>query len=51
MNKKNCIISSTYCLNTSTILKVPADPINENQLSDITYNHYSNITATASTLL
>lgn len=47
---KNYIVSSANCLNTA-ILKVSADPINENQFSDITYNHYSNITVTASTLL
>jgi len=49
--QKHFIISSANCLNASVILKVSADPINENQFSDITYNHYSNITATAPALL
>lgn len=38
-------------MHTSAISKVFADPINETQFSDMTYNHYSNITATTSTLL
>lgn len=46
---ENCILSDANCLNTSAILKVSRNPTSKDQFPDITYYHYSNIIATAST--